>query len=265
MTLTSPIRRALVTGASSGLGREFARLLARDGIHLVLAARRSEALHMVASDIRREHGVEVESVAIDLAEPGAARDLAMQLEQRSLPLDILINNAGAGRLGAFVSQDPADIRRMIGLNIDAVTELTRIVAPRMVARGGGSILNVASTAAFQAGPFMAVYYATKAYVLSFSEAIAVELEKSGVSVTVLCPGPTNTGFQQEAGMHASRNKPSAMSAARVAEIGYRGMVRGKRIVVPGVANKLLVQSNRLVPRRLSGAVIRFLQQSRMRD
>ena len=183
---------ALITGASSGLGLDFADLLAEQKVNLVLAARRRESMEKLAADLRRKYGVDVLVEAIDLAAPGAARHLKSSLDARSVTIDILLNNAGYGLHGALLDTQIERTTDMIQLNIVALTHLTKLLLPGMVARRRGHVLNIASTAAFQPGPLMAVYYATKAYVLSFSEAIAEELRNSGVTVTALCPGrPTS--------------------------------------------------------------------------
>jgi short-subunit dehydrogenase len=179
-----------------------------------------------------------------------------------LRVDILVNNAGSGLGGAFAETDLATELRMINLNVTALTHLTKLFLPGMLERGAGRILNVASTAAFVPGPFMAVYYATKAYVLSFSEALAEELTGTGVTVTALCPGPTATGFQSAARIEGARlfRMPGVSDAATVARLGFSGLMRGKRIVIPGLLNKLLPQIVRVSPRRLVTLVSRFLQE-----
>jgi short-subunit dehydrogenase len=254
MATTRPV--AVVTGASAGIGRELAHVLAREGHDLVLVARREAELTELARELKEKHGVDSQVRPTDLAEPGAARQLVESLGN----VDVLVNNAGFGGHGAFVSRDRDAELRMIAVNVAALTDLTRLVLPGMVARGRGSILNVASTAAFQPGPFMAVYYATKAYVLSFSQAIAEELSGTGVTVTCLCPGVTETEFQKVAGVeHVPLTKgPLSMTAAAVAEAAYKGMARGRLLVVPGVHNKIGAQSTRIAPRRLMLKVVRRL-------
>lgn len=252
---------ALVTGASGGIGRELATLLARDGHPLVLVARDRAALDRVAAEFRSGFGIEAVPIAADLAAPGAAAALVADLEGRGLTIDILINNAGLGDAGPFAESDPTRGAAMIGVNVAAVTDLSRRLLPGMIARGQGRILNVASTAAFQPGPYMAVYYATKAYVLSFSEAIAEELRGTGVTVTALCPGPTATGFQERAAMGDNPlfRRGLVMDADRVAAAGYAGMLAGKRIVIPGRRNWLGAQTVRFAPRRAVTSLVGRLQ------
>jgi short-subunit dehydrogenase len=250
---------AVVTGASSGIGRELARILAREGHDLVLVARREDELHKVASDLREAHGATSRVVAVDLARAGAAHEVADAVSDDAV--DVLVNNAGFGGHGRFTETDLGHEQRMLAVNVVALTELTKLLLPGMVARGHGRILNVASTAAFQPGPFMAVYYATKAYVLSLSEALAEETRGTGVTVTALCPGVTETGFQQSSGVeHIPLTKgPFTMSASSVAETAYRGMQRGRLLVIPGVANKFGAHAVRFTPRRVTLKVVRAVQ------
>lgn len=255
---------ALVTGASSGLGLELATLLARDRHDLVLVARSRERLEEIGKGLREEFGATATVVARDLADPEAPREIVQELESRGLAIDVLVNNAGLGVYGFFAKTSLAKELGMIQVNLVAVTELAKRLLPPMLQRRRGRILNVASTAAFQPGPLMAVYYATKAYVLSFSEALANETAGTGVTVTALCPGPTLTEFQKQAGLEETRlfRSPLVLDAATVALAGYRGMMRGKRVVIPGVGNKLLVRAVRFSPRRLVTAVARQIQETR---
>jgi short-subunit dehydrogenase len=250
---------AVVTGASFGIGHELSRLLAGDGHDLAIVARNEEKLKQVAEQLSAQHGVDVTWVAQDLAEPGAAVDLHAKLAGR--PVDVLVNNAGFGAFGAFAEADVDATVSMIRLNVEVLTHLTRLVLPVMLERGSGRILNVASTAAFQPGPLMAVYYATKAYVLHFSEALAEELKETPVTVTVLAPGPTATEFQKRAEMEASglMRRVGVMDAATVAEAGYKGMRRGRRLVIPGTMNKLGPIGVRFAPRRLVPGVVHRIQ------
>ncbi|HET9031122.1 MAG TPA: SDR family oxidoreductase [Candidatus Aquilonibacter sp.] len=239
--------KALVTGASGGLGLEFAKLLAADKHDVVLVARSAAKLEALAAQLRASHGINAETIALDLSAP----DAASQLGARVSDCDILINNAGFASNGRFDTLDPQRIREEMLLDVVTLTELTRLYLPKMRARGSGRIMNVASTAAFLPGPFMAVYYASKAYVLSFSQAIAEELRGSGVSVTCLCPGATETGFADRAEMHGSLlfKLPKA-NAAGVALAGYRGMMKGRDLVIPGLSNKIVALSPKITPRRL---------------
>ena len=230
--MTSPPRPlALVTGASSGIGADLARELASDGHDLVLAARTVAPMENLAAELRA-HGAGSVVIAADLSQPGGAAALVSAIKARGLAVDVLVNNAGLGAVGRFDQADPLRIGEMLQVNVVALTELTRLLLPDMVARRHGKVMLVASTAAFQPGPRMAVYFATKAYVLSFGEAIAYELRGTGVTVTVLCPGPTATNFAQIAGTSELTFFNSAarqvMSAAAVARLGYRGLKAGRR-------------------------------------
>ncbi|HNX50148.1 MAG TPA: SDR family oxidoreductase [Thermoanaerobaculaceae bacterium] len=253
----------LITGASSGIGEELARRLAKEGCRLVLVARRRARLETLARELAGTGAAAVHVVAADLAVPGAAAALVEQLDGLGLGIDVLVNNAGFGRSGAFVDIDLAVEQEMIRLNVMALVELCKLLGRRMVARGRGHILNVASTAGFQPGPLMAVYYASKAFVLSFSEALAAELRDSGVVVCTLCPGPTRTGFAARADLGATRlvNRVSRMATASdVAGAALRGLRRGPRLIIPGPMNKLGVFSLRLAPRRWVTALVRRLQE-----
>ena len=254
---------ALVTGASSGIGLDLSRELAKNGHDVVVVARTVSALQEVAAELQKS-GATAHVIAADLSRPNAAEDIVSELKRRNLEIDVLVNNAGYGLVGPFVENDLQREIDMIQVNIVALTHLTKLLLRPMVARRRGRILNVASTAAFQPGPLMAVYYATKAYVLSFSEAIADELRNSGVTVTALCPGPTQTGFAETAKMTESRlfTMMRPMSSAEVARLGYRGMISGKRLVIPGAKNKMLVQSLRVSPRRAVTVLVRKFQEKR---
>jgi len=247
---------ALVTGASSGIGRDLAALFAQGGHDLVLVARDAGALDQVGAELAHGHGARATIIAADLADPAAPERVAAAIAS----VDVLVNNAGYGLYGRFAETDVATELRMIQLNVSAVTHLTKLFLPAMLARGAGRILNVASTAAFVPGPLMSVYYATKAYVLSFSEALAEEVTGTGVTVTCLCPGATRTRFQARAKMDESRlfRGPTIMSSEAVARAGYEGTMRGERLVIPGAVNKALVQSLRAAPRRLVTRIARAL-------
>jgi len=255
---------ALITGASSGIGLDLARLFARDRHDVVLVARSEGKLRQLAEELKREHGIAAEVIIADLSRPDAAKEVWSTVVEKGIVIDTLVNNAGYGLTGPFVENDLKTELEMIQVNVVALTHLTKLVLPSMVARKSGRILNLASTAGFQAGPLMAVYYATKAYVLSFSEAIADELRGTGVTVTTLCPGPTDTGFANVSNMTHSRlftiSRP--MTSEDVARIGYEAMKKGKGLVITGMRNKLLVQSNRITPRRIVTAVVRRLQEQR---
>jgi short-subunit dehydrogenase len=253
---------ALVTGASGGIGEELARILARHGHDLVLVARSADKLAALAERLELDHGIKVRAIAKDLARPEAAAEIHEALAAESLAVDVLVNNAGLGLLGKFAEMGIDDDVEMLRLNVEAPTLLTRLFLPAMLERGSGRILNLASTAAFQPGPLMAVYYATKAYVLSFSEALANELAGTGVTVTALCPGPTETGFSSRAGSEQSRLfKGPTMDARTVAEAGYAGLMAGKPVVIPGLRNRLLAFGVRVTPRRVVTQIARRLQES----
>ena len=256
---------ALVTGASSGIGLELATLLARDRHDLVVVARSRERLEAIGRGLTEEFGVAVTTLPKDLARPEAPDEIARELAERGITIDVLVNNAGFGLYG-FFAQAPLERQLdMIRVNVAAPTHLARLVLPGMIERRRGRILNLASTAAFQPGPLMAVYYATKAYVLSLSEALANEVRGTGVTVTALCPGPTITEFQKQAGLEAATpllRGPLVMSASAVALAGYRGMMNGKRVVIPGAANWALTEAVRVTPRRLVTAVARMVQEAR---
>lgn len=264
--MTNPNRPvALVTGASSGIGADLAREAARDGHDLVLAARRVAPMEALAHELEGQ-GAKAAVVAADLAQPGAAAALTAEIADRGLALDVLINNAGLGANGRFDASDPARNAEMLQVNVVALTELTRLVLPGMVSRRRGRVMLVASTAGFQPGPQMAVYCATKAFVLSFGEAIAYELRGTGVTVTALCPGATATNFSQvaettETSLFKSRLVP-VMTSAEVARLGYRGLKAGRRVVIPGWTNKLVAFSGRLSPGFLSLPIANSMMSSR---
>jgi short-subunit dehydrogenase len=253
---------AVVTGASSGIGLELARLLARDGYDLVLVARSVEKLDAIGAELAGRHGIRSRTVGVDLASPDAPGAVAETLKQAAVQVDVLVNNAGYGLVGPFAQTDLTTELRMIQVNVTALTHLTKLLLPGMLARRRGRILNVASTAGFVPGPFMAVYYATKAYVISFSEALTEELRGTGVTATVLCPGATRTEFQAVAGMHDARlfRGPWVMDAATVARLGYDGLMQGKAIVITGLFNRLLPQLARLSPRWALTRVARLLNE-----
>lgn len=260
---SGPARRpvALITGASSGIGREIARIAAGRGHDLVLVARSEDELVRLAGELAAEHGAEAWVVPVDLSLREGPSTLVEAVDRRGLAVDVLVNAAGFGLYGEFLETDVDVERGMIDLNVGAVTELTKAFARRMAARGSGRIMNVASTAAFQPGPRMAVYYATKAYVLSLSAALAEELEGTGVTVTCLAPGPTETGFQDTARAGASRVFADAttMDAPTVARKGWEAMEKGRAVHVPGAWNRIGATAAGFVPRRLAARIVGWLQ------
>lgn len=245
---------ALVTGASAGLGVEFARHLHERGHRLVLAARREERLQSLADELGNAR-----AIAIDLSSTKAPARLIADLEANGEVVDVLVNNAGFGLIGQFATLDPKRQRQMIDLNVGTLTELCRAVVPGMIERKSGGVLNVASTAAFQPGPRMAVYFATKAFVLSLSEALHEELRPHGISVTCLCPGPTRTEFGDVAGFKGNVVFDRvAMKASEVVKAGLEGLEKNKAVVIPGLVNKAGATSTRFAPRflvrKIAGAI-----------
>ena len=248
---------ALVTGASGGIGLELARLAAADGHDLALVARRADALEALAGELASRYRVAAQTIVEDLEDPAAVGRIGERLER---PVDVLVNNAGFGIWRPFNASAPADLDGMVAVNVAALTSLTRAHLPGMVERGRGGVLNVASVAGFLSGPNAAVYYATKNYVLALSEALAEEVRGAGVTVTALCPGPVETGFQERAGMGQTSMKSMAMMDARTcAEIGWRGFRAGRGVVIPGAGNKALAKVPRLMPRRLMARMVGGVQ------
>ena len=254
-------KTALVTGASGGIGLELARVLAREGHDLWLVARSAPKLEALRKELSAAYPVSVQVLVRDLAEPSCAGEVFEELRKKGVSVDVLVNNAGIGFFGAFAETPLSEHERLINLNILSLTQLTRLFLGPMLEKKSGKILNVASTAAFQPGPLLAAYYASKAYVLHLSEALAEELRGSGVTVTTLYPGPTATDFQERARMGGSKLfKRAVMDAKTVAEAGYRGLSSGKTLVIPGFSNKLLALSSRFAPRFLVPRVVRMIQE-----
>lgn len=253
---------ALITGASKGIGLQMAVILAAKNVNLVLVARSADALNRIKTMLKDQYGVDVHIIAKDLTEEGAACDIFKQIEDKDIEIDYLINNAGFGEYGYFESGNWERFRQMIELNITVLTHLCHLFLPQMLKRNRGRILNVASTAAFQPGPLMAVYFASKAYVLHFSEAIHNEVKNRGVSVTALCPGPTRTDFMEDSNFKISKmvsGKPLS-DAHQVAVAGYRAMMRGKPFVIHGWRNKVVAESVRFVPRSWATCITRKLME-----
>ncbi len=255
---------ALVTGASAGIGKELAERFAKNGCDLILVARRTDELNALAARLTEAHGAKVHVMSVDLGDAAAPRKLFNEVVAKGLNVEILINNAGFGALGEFAAADLARMISMIQLNVATLTELTGLFLPAMVKNRRGKILNVASTAAFQPGPLMAVYYATKAYVLSFSEALHEELRDTGVTVTCLCPGPTKTEFGDVADMSGTSlfSGPNVMAVGPVADAAYHALMAGKRLVVPGFRNRLLIFAVRFAPRSVILKLVKGFQSKR---
>lgn len=240
---------ALITGASSGIGYELSKLFAQNGHDLVLVARNQAKLNQLAVLLIEQYGIQVKVIAVDLSTPSAPDEIFSELERDSIRVDILVNNAGTQVYGLFAKNDLTKELQMIQINLTTLTQLTKLFLPGMIERQNGKILNIGSTGSFAPGVYNAVYCATKAYVLSFSEAIAEEIEGTGVTVTCLCPGATQTDFISKAGMdNVNLFQSQVMDAATVAKIGYEGLMKEKRVVVAGLANKLTVFSIRFAPR-----------------
>jgi len=257
-------KTALVTGGSGGIGMELAGVIAKNGNNIILVSRNEGQLKTVSEKLAREFGISADYIVSDLSTPSAPLEIYRNLTQNKTEISILVNNAGFGAYGKFSDISLEKQLEMIQVNITALTQLTRLFLTDMIKQGDGHILNVASTAAFQPGPLMAIYYASKAYVLSFSEALANELKGTGVTVTALCPGPTETGFQAVAGIGDSRliKGRKIMDARTVAEAGYKAMMKGKSVVIPGIMNKMLTLMVRVSPRDKVTAIARWIQETR---
>ncbi len=254
-------KTTLITGASSGIGLELARIFAQEGSDLFLVARNETKLLQLKSELESKHNISVHVFPKDLSQPSAPEELYHLTKEYHLQVNTLVNNAGFGTYGFFKDTKLQEELNMIQVNISSLTALTKLFLPQMITQKSGKILNVASTAAFQPGPLMAVYFTTKAYVLSFSEALANELKGTGITVTTLCPGPTETEFQKRSQMNSGSlftgNIPTAKS---VAEVGYSGLMKGKTVVIPGWKNTTLTFLNRFVPRTVATAIVRRLQE-----
>jgi len=256
-------RTALITGGSAGIGAALAEEFARNGHDLALVARREERLRELGGRLTEAYDVDVTVVVRDLAEPGAAESLYETLDDRDLTVDVLVNNVGIGTYGPFHASDPDRELDQLKLNVVTPVTLTRLYLSEFVARGRGGVLNVGSMAGFQPGPYMAGYYASKAYVNSFSQGVAEELRQTDVGVTVLCPGPVDTEFQSRAGMGDSRiGSYFTHSPEAVARAGYAGLQDGDRVVIPGLAMKGVYLLGRLTPRPLQRRVARWVNGDR---
>lgn len=250
---------ALITGASSGIGYELCKIFAKNGYNLVLVSRTKAKLEAISEELEGEYGIRAKVTPKDLTASAAPSELYDEVVADGIEVAVLVNNAGFGLSGAFVELSADREVELLQLNITSLTLLCKLFGSDMVKRRSGRILNVASTAAFQAGPLMSTYYASKAYVLLFSEGICNEFARYGVDVSVLCPGPTKTGFGDRAGISDKRlfSVPWVMNPAEVAEVGYNGLMGGKKVIIPGSMNKLLAFSSRLMPRSLLAATARF--------
>ena len=244
------MKTALITGASSGIGLEMSYLFARDGYQMVLVARNRKTLEQLSKEIEQKYHVPVHVIDKDLSEQDAPQQVYDRVREIGVQIDVLVNNAGYGLYGPFLDNDRMEELKMIDLNIRALTDLTKLFLPKMIQQRSGGIINVASTAAFQPGPLFAVYSASKAYVLSFSQALANELEGSGVTVTAFCPGPTATAFMERSNLKVSKLlRMGMMDVKLVADIGYQGFKRRRTLVIPGLKNAFLANFSRFVPRQ----------------
>lgn len=260
MEITSQGKRVLITGASSGIGLSLAKIFARVGYSLILVSRDKTKLHEVMKELQKETKEKIFVIAKDLSLPDSAQKIFDEVEKLGISINVLVNNAGWGDYGPFAESNRAKQLNMIDLNIRALTELTHVFLPNLQAQKKAYILNVASIAAFTPGPFMSVYFASKAYVLSFGEALAEELRGTNVSVTTLCPGPTATNFLKrtmEESTETFQNEPG-MTADEVARVGYQGLMNGRTLVTPGLKNKILTILPRFVPRPIVRRIVRWL-------
>jgi short-subunit dehydrogenase len=254
-------KTALITGASSGIGYELSKLFAQDNYNLVIISRNKEKLEKTASEFENKYNIYVEVIPKDLAKSSSPDELLTAVKSKNIGIDVLVNNAGFATHGKFLESSLQEELDMLQVNIVSLTHLSKIFGREMSLRGGGKILNIASTAAFLPGPLMAVYYATKAYVLSFSEALSNELKESNITVTALCPGPTDTHFQDRAGISKSKlMSRNIMTAAEVAKEGYQALKADRSIYIPGVRNKIIALGTRLVPGSISAGIARKVQE-----
>jgi uncharacterized protein len=256
-------KTALITGSSNGIGYELAKLHAEKGDNLVLVARSKGKLDELKKELEEKHKVFVYTIGKDISLPGAAREVFDELKRQNISVDYLVNSAGLGDIGLFAESDWNKQEKMINLNITALTHFTWLFLPDMIKRGSGKIMNVASTAAFQPGPTMAVYFASKAFVLSFSEAVDNEVRDKGITVTALCPGSTASGFHAatigDGKLVKERKLPSSQ---KVAEYGYRAMMKGKTVAIHGLKNTIMATSVRFIPRALAVKSARKIQKKK---
>ena len=259
------MKTVLITGASSGIGYEFAKIYAKKGYNLVITARRKNNLDRIKQELESfDTAICVDIIVLDLSKQNSAKELYEVVKQRGILIDTLINNAGFGVYGNFIETDIEKEIDMIELNIKSLVVLTKLFLKDMVSRNNGTIINVASTAAFQPGPLMSVYYASKSFVLSFTEAIRNEVRDTNVNISVLCPGPTDTEFEKSASLEESSlfTKLKVMKPEKVAIIGYKGINRNKSVIIPGILNNILITFNKIIPRALVINFVRKLQESK---
>ncbi|MDZ8056214.1 MAG: SDR family NAD(P)-dependent oxidoreductase [Aulosira sp. ZfuVER01] len=263
-TTHEPIRKktALITGAANGIGYELAYIFALNGYNLVLVDRMAHKLAEVAEKFRKQFGILVKSIVKDLSIQTSPEEIFAELQQEFIKVDVLVNNAGFGIHGLFNETNLNTELEMLQVNLVCLTHLTKLFLKDMVKQGEGKVLNLSSAAAFQPGPLMAVYFATKAYILSFSQALASELEGTGVTVTALCPGPTESAFHERTGIAGAKQAESnnMMDAKTVAKIGYRALMEGKTVAIPGLKNKLLAEIVRFTPRKLVTKIVKNMQE-----
>lgn len=253
---------ALITGAASGIGYQLACLFAFNNYNLVLVDRMGEKLLDIADKFQKEFSISVKTIVKDLSIPTSPQEIFTELQQEAIKVDVLVNNAGFGIYGSFNETNLTTELEMLQVNLVCLTQLTKLFLKEMVKQGNGKVLNVSSAAAFQPGPFMAVYFATKAYILSFSQALASELEGTGVTVTVLCPGPTESAFHERTGAAGTKQVEGnkMMGAETVAKIGYRALMEGKTLVIPGFKNKILAEIVRFAPRNFVTKIVKNMQE-----
>ena len=258
-----PKRTVLITGGSSGIGYELSRLFAARGYTVILVARNSKRLNDAARELRAAFGVTVIPISLDLSHPASPERLFGIVKRRALRVDVLVNNAGIATYGNFVSIPSGIERKLLQVNVGAVTSLTRFFLREMIERRSGKILNVASAAAFQPGPLRASYFASKAYVLSMTEAIAAEVQGSGVTVSVLCPGPTATGLHLRAGMAGTKwAERGRMDPRAVADAGFAGLMSGKVVIIPGIKYRILSHVVHVVPRKVTRTLVKRMHEQR---
>lgn len=256
-------KTALITGSSNGIGYELAKVHAEKGGNLVLVSRSKNKLDELKKELEEKHNIKVYTIRKDLSVQGSAKEVYDELEQQNIQVNYLINNAGVGCIGLFAESEWERQEKMINLNIISLTHLTRLFLTDMIKQGSGKIMNVASTASFQPGPTMAVYFATKAYVLSFSEALNNEVRGSGLTVTALCPGSTESGFHAAAISDNRQLKSRKLPSSRhIAEYGYRAMMKGKSVAIPGLKNQIMATSIRFLPRSFVVKAARKIQENK---